>query len=156
MTQKGPLAEIRNFLNQYVSKWPDVFLVDVSVSITNKTSILLDADSGLNIAKCADVNRALYKFVQQEDIFEGNNFSIEVSSPGIGSPLKLVRQYVKNIGRTVEVIKKSGDVIAGKLLEVGRDSLKVEEIVRLGKKIEQKKNTILFEEIDQIKVLLTF
>ncbi len=65
-------------------------------------------------------NRALYKQIEAEGIFPDGDFSLEVSSPGLDEPLKLKRQYQKNIGRNVEVTLQDGSKKEGKLLSIGR------------------------------------
>ncbi len=93
MAQAVPLSKIQDFVDRYIQQWPEVFVVDISISPANKITVLLDADNGMNVGRCAEVNRALYKFVEAESLFHENNFSMEVSSPGIDRPLKQLRQY---------------------------------------------------------------
>ena len=75
---------------------------------TNNIKVFLDADLGISIDKCVSYNRALYKEIVESGIFPDGDFSLEVSSPGLEEPLKLRRQYQKNIGRNVEVMLKDG------------------------------------------------
>src|SRR3954471_15147279 len=82
----------------------DIFLVEIKIKPTNNFKIYLDADSGLGIEKCIKINRALYKKIEEMGMYPDGDFSLEVSSPGVDEPLKLLRQYKKNIGRNVEVV----------------------------------------------------
>jgi len=77
--------------------------------------VFLDADSGLDIGKSADINRKLYKLIEEAGLFPDGDFSLEVSSPGVDTPLRLPRQFKKNIGRTLEITPITGDVFSGVL-----------------------------------------
>ncbi len=158
MAHEVPLTEIKDFVSRYISQWPEIFLVDISIGTnSNKVSVFLDGDNGITIDRCAEVNRALYKFVENEEIFSGDNFSLEVSSPGIDRPLKLQRQYLKNIGRTVEVIRTDMTRETGKLVMADEEKLLIEKEVKPGKKQSEKiEMDIPFGDIKQVKVLVKF
>jgi ribosome maturation factor RimP len=81
---------------------------------------------------------------------------LEVSSPGVEEPLKLHRQYKKNIGRTVEVTMNDGTKKEGKLTTVNDDEIIIEEKTGQGKKTVIKTTNILFNQIKYTKVLVTF
>ena len=85
-----------------------IFPVEIKISPSNDIKVFLDADDGITIEKCTSVNKALYKYIEESELFPGGNFSLEVSSPGVDEPLKLYRQYKKNIGRKVEVVLNDG------------------------------------------------
>ena len=107
---------------------PAYFLVEARIKPTNNFKIFLDGDQGITIEKCVQFNRALYKKIEEANFFPSGDFSLEVSSPGLDEPLKLFRQYRKNIGRPVEVLMKDGTRKEGKLLEVTEDGIIVEEL----------------------------
>ncbi len=157
MDQEISLNRITTFVEQFIKQWPEVFLVDITISSSNKVTVLLDADPGMDVGRCADVNRALYKMVESEKLFQDNNFSLEVSSPGIDRPLKLHRQFLKNIGRNVEVTKLDSTSLSGKLTGVDDENITIEKTEKQKKKQEEK--TIInipFNEIRQVKVLVVF
>lgn len=134
----------------------DCFLVEVKVKPTNNFKIFLDADSGISIARCVGFNRALYKKIEEAGWFPEGDFSLEVSSPGLDEPLKMWRQYKKNIGRNVEVTIQDGGKIAGKLLDVTEDGIVVEETKGKNKKKEVIAHSLLFENIKQTKIQVVF
>lgn len=157
MDQSGALNNIQSFIDEQIKKWPEVFLVNITVGASNKVTVLLDADNGMNIARCAEVNRSLYKYIESESLFGSNNFSIEVSSPGIDRPLSSQRQYQKNIGRNVEVQKNDESLAEGKLIAADDIGIVIEEAsVSKKKNLETNKIEIPFSEIRQVKVLVTF
>lgn len=154
------LHKIQDFVEQFIQQWPEVFWVEARTTPGNKITILLDADNGLNIEKCTTVNRALYKHIETENYFQEGNFSLEVSSPGTDRPLTLLRQYQKNKGRKVEVALKNGERETGILKEVKQESIILESSKKSNKskdkKAEAKQTTVLFDNIKNTKVLITF
>ena len=134
----------------------DIFLVSVKIKPTNNFKIYLDADSGLGIEKCIKINRALYKQMEEMGLYPDGDFSLEVSSPGVDEPLKLLRQYKKNIGRTVEVVTNDDVKKEGILKEVSEDIITIEHTEGKGKKAVVLNTEIGFADIKQTKVLIKF
>ena len=147
---------IEDFVNTQLKGSDDVFLVEVKVIPGNNIKVFLDADSGITIEKCIRINRALYNQIEESDLFPNGDFSLEVSSPGVEEPLKLHRQYKKNIGRTVEVMMNDGTKKEGKLAAVNDDEIIIEEKSGQGKKTAVKTTNILFNQVKHTKVLVTF
>ena len=134
----------------------DIFLVSVKVKPINNYKIYLDADGGLGIEKCIKINRALYKIMEEMGMYPDGDFSLEVSSPGIDEPLKLLRQYKKNIGRSVEVTTNDEIKKEGILNEVTVDAIVIEQTEGKGKKAVTINTGINFTDIKQTKVLIKF
>ena len=135
---------------------PGVFLVDIRIKPTNNVKVFVDADNGMNIDKLVQYNRRLYRELDETGFFPGGDFSLEISSPGLDEPLKLHRQYLKNIGRYVEVIKKDGIKIDGKLAGVMDTEIIVEEEKGKNKKKELVQHSILFDNIKTTKIQIKF
>ena len=108
--------QIEQRVNRLIGTEPDVFLVEVRIKPTNNVKVFLDADNGISIDRLVQFNRRLYKEFEEEQVFPNNDFSLEISSPGLDEPLKLNRQYKKNIGRFVEVMQSDGAKTEGKLI----------------------------------------
>ena len=151
-----PLKNIEDFVAGITSQSETVFPVEVKISPANDIKVFLDADDGITIEKCTSVNKALYKFIEETGLFPDGNFSLEVSSPGVDEPLKLHRQYKKNIGRKVEVLMNDGTTIEGTLLNVSDNEITIEEKTGKGNKVTIKTTTILFNQIKHTTVLITF
>ena len=147
---------IEDFVNAQLEGSEDVFLVEVKVIPGNNIKVFLDADNGITIEKCIKVNRALYNQIEESELFPNGDFSLEVSSPGVEEPLKLHRQYKKNIGRTVEVTMNDETKKEGKLITVNDDEIIIEEKTGQGKKAVSKTTNILFNQVKHAKVLVTF
>lgn len=134
----------------------DIFLVEIRIKPVNNIKIFLDADSGLGIEKCIRINRALYKIMEEMAIYPDGDFSLEVSSPGIGEPLKMHRQYVKNTGRDIEVTLNDGNKQAGKLVSVNEHQLELSFTEGKNKKAVTKQLNIPLADIKQAIVLVKF
>lgn len=154
MSLENQIETIKGLLQPLLTD--DIFLVEIRVKPTNNVKVYLDADSGLGIEKCIRINRALYKAIEENNIFLEGDFSLEVSSPGIDEPLKLHRQYVKNIGRDVEVTLKDESKKSGKLVAVNDEAIEIEFKEGKNKKAVVKQQTIAIETIKQIKVQIKF
>lgn len=134
----------------------DVFLVEIKIKPINNIKIYLDADAGLGIEKCIKINRALYKIMEEMAIYPDGDFSLEVSSPGVDEPLKLHRQYVKNMGREVEVLLNSEEKKTGKLINVTEADISIEFTEGKNKKAVVHQLTIPFADIKETIVLIKF
>ncbi|HQY12800.1 MAG TPA: ribosome maturation factor [Ferruginibacter sp.] len=154
MTQDSHIQTVEKLIGPLLQE--DVFLVSVKIKPTNNIKIYLDADGGLGIEKCIRINRALYKVMEEKGLYPDGDFSLEVSSPGIDEPLKLLRQYKKNIGRNVEVTTLDEAKKEGRLTGVSEDGIIIEYTTGKGKKAETKQEEISFDNIKQTKVLVKF
>jgi ribosome maturation factor RimP len=134
----------------------DVFLVEIKIKPINNIKIYLDADTGLGIEKCIKINRALYKIMEEMAIYPDGDFSLEVSSPGVDEPLKLHRQYVKNMGREVEVLLNNEEKKTGKLINVTEADISIEFTEGKNKKAVVHQLTIPFADIKETIVLIKF
>ncbi len=141
----------------------DLFLVAVKMHGNGRLEVLVDGDQGISIQDCADISRHVGFHLEEESVLDHAYF-LEVSSPGIDYPLTQIRQYLKNIGRNVEVeYSEEGNSIKkeGKLLEVNDLSVKIEAIIKnknlpKGRKPAVEVVEIPFEHIITTKVLISF
>ena len=133
-----------------------IFLVSIKIKPTNNYKVYIDADSGLGIEKCTRINRALYRQIEETGLHPDGNFSLEVSSPGVEEPLKLLRQYKKNVGRSVEITLNDGMKKEGKLKEVAEGAVTIEQTEGKGKKAVTADVAVNFSDIKQTTVLIKF
>jgi len=98
----------------------------------------------------------LYKQLEESELFPNGDFSLEVSSPGLDEPLKLFRQYKKNIGRFVEITLKDSTKKEGKLVDATEDGVVIETETGKGKKKEIKQESVLFDQIKNTKIQVKF
>jgi ribosome maturation factor RimP len=147
---------VEGMLQDLLAGESDYFLVEVRIKPTNNIKVFLDGDQGISIEKCVQVNRALYKLLEESGLFPADDFSLEVSSPGLDEPLKIMRQYRKNIGRQVEILLQDGAKKEGRLIEVSEDGLIIEEIKGKNKKKEVINHAFLFDNIKTTKIQVVF
>jgi len=70
--------------------------------------IIADADDGMSLEKCRSLSRTIETAIDEAQ-FLGDDYTLEVSSPGVDRPLKFPRQYKKHIGRTLEITFNDAD-----------------------------------------------
>lgn len=148
--------QVEQLVKQLLATEPPYFLVRVHVRPINNISVYIDGDAGVTIEKCVQLNRALYKEIVEQGVCKDGEFALEVSSPGVDEPLQLVRQYVKNIGRPLEIKTAEGKTIEGKLLQADEKGIELEEVRGKGKKQEVIKHYVLFENIQTAIVKIVF
>jgi ribosome maturation factor RimP len=143
-------------VEEKLAEKPGVFLVSVKMHSNGKLIILIDGDNGLGITDCVDVSRHVGYHLEEENVVD-DAYNLEVSSPGIDTPLTLPRQYVKNIGRQVEIKTTDGLKREGKLRAIEADHVLIEESIKIkGKKAELVEKTIPTDTIAETKVLISF
>jgi ribosome maturation factor RimP len=156
MANEIQIQTITTLLEEQLAADPAYYLVELKITPANNIKIFLDGDEGVTIERCVAINRAIYKVLEEKATFTDNDFSLEVSSPGIGEPLKLKRQYKRNAGRQVEVVLNDGTKVEGKLLEVHEDHIIVEEKKGKNKKMELVLHNFLFDNIKTTKIQVVF
>ena len=136
---------------------PSIFLIDLTITDSFKIIVNLDGDNGVALQDCIDISRAIENNLDREE----QDFSLEVASVGVGSPLKMVRQYKKNVGRTL-IVKLATETIEAELVEANDNfiilSWKAREPKKTGKGKEtvQKRQEIPYSEIKEAIVTVTF
>ena len=156
MSIESQVQAIERMLETILADDPSYFIVEVKIKPTNNIKVFLDGDNGISIEKCVSYNRVLYKKIEESGMFPDGDFSLEISSPGLDEPLKLMRQYRKNTGRLVEVLLKDGVKVEGKLLEVFDGHIIVEETRGKNKKQEIIQHNFSLENIKSTKIQIVF
>ncbi|HTM97276.1 MAG TPA: ribosome assembly cofactor RimP [Pedobacter sp.] len=143
-------------VEEKIADRPELFLVEVKLLPNHKLIIHVDGDEGISIQDCAAISRHVGFHLEEENLIE-KAYNLEVSSPGVGEPLKLVRQYKKNIGREVSVKLTSGEKVEGELLAVDEQTILVEaQVKEKGKKAQLVETPLEFNNIVETKVLISF
>jgi len=150
--------KVLELVNQALSEKTTLFLIDLAISETNKIVITLDGDNGVTLQDCIDISRAVEHNLDRDEF----DFSLEVTSVGANSPLQLVRQYRKNIGRKLQVETHNGDKIEATITDANQDFITLEWTSREPKKTGKGKETITHKkeipcsEIKTAKVMIVF
>jgi ribosome maturation factor RimP len=149
-------AEIRQIVEPVLA--PDQFVVDVVVSVKKnpgKIMVLLDGDQGINIDACAEVSRHVSKALDERNLM-GDNYLLEVSTPGVDHPLKLKRQYPKHVGRNLKLKMLDNTQTEGKLMEVKDEELILGQEIGKGKNKDTKLINVPFAAFDKAFVMVSF
>ncbi|RZK78501.1 MAG: ribosome assembly cofactor RimP [Pedobacter sp.] len=147
---------VTELVEEKISDRPELFLVEVRMLPNNKLIIHVDGDEGINIQDCAAISRHVGFHLEEENTIE-KAYNLEVSSPGVGEPLRLKRQYDKNVGREVGIKLTGGEQKEGKLLSVTDQGIVIEAKVKeKGKKVQLVETSLDFNDITETKVLISF
>ncbi len=147
---------VSELVEEKIADRPDLFIVDVKMYPNGMLIVLVDGDKGIGIADCAAISRHVGFHLEEENVID-QAYNLEVSSPGLDTPLGSKRQYEKNVGRTVGIKQEEGKKREGKLLKVTNEGVTIEEKIKeKGKKAELVESFIPFSEITETKVLISF
>jgi ribosome maturation factor RimP len=156
MANEAQIQQLEKFVSDMLADEPEYFLVSLRIKPTNNVKVFMDGDNGLAIEKCVRFNRRLYKLIEESGMYPEGEFSLELSSPGVDEPLKMHRQYVKNIGRNMEVTFNDDTKKEGKLLSVTEADLLLEHTEGKGKKAVTQQLVIPFDNIKSTIVQIKF
>ena len=147
---------VKELVEEKIADKPNLFLVDVKFHSNGKLMILVDGDNGIGIDECVAISRHVGFHLEEENVIE-TAYNLEVSSPGIDTPLTLTRQYAKNIGRNLAIKMADGAKREGKLSGITEDAVIIEETIKnKGKKAETVESVIPINTITETKVLISF
>jgi ribosome maturation factor RimP len=139
-------------------KEKEIFLVSLDVSASNNIRLIIDSMKGVTLNECAQLSRAIENGLNRDR----ENFNIEVTSPGLGTPFKVREQYVKNIGEEVEVILKTGQKVNGLLIQTDDNDFVIEQDKKVrieGKKKKQpikERINFAYDDVSKVKNVIKF
>lgn len=150
--------KVEKLLQNCLDERPDLFLIDFDVLDDNTIRVIIDGDNGVLVEDCILVSRAVERNLDRDQ----EDFSLEVTSAGAASPLILKRQYVKNMGRTLQVKTLDSNRVEGVITNVLSDFVELKWKARepkpigKGKITVEKKAKIAFKDIQEAKVKIKF
>ncbi|MBU87163.1 MAG: ribosome assembly cofactor RimP [Flavobacteriaceae bacterium] len=130
--------KFRDILSEVLKNYKSIFLIDLTFNANNDVKVFLDGDNGVTLKDCASINSEIKKNLDQDEI----NYSIEIGSCGIDYPLKLVRQFKKNISRKIEITDFDDRKYSGVLAKVSNSSFEINWKERQPKKTGKGKVTV--------------
>jgi ribosome maturation factor RimP len=122
----------------------DIFLVDVHVKPGNAIRVHVDTPEGISIDECVKISRFLNESLDRDV----EDFSLEVSSPGLGSKFLVKQQYDKHVDRKIEVLFTDGIKVRGRLVSVTDTGIVL--------RVKDDSKEIAFEEIKTAKAVIAF
>ncbi|MBI9042329.1 ribosome assembly cofactor RimP [Lutibacter sp.] len=150
--------KITNLVDQAIQENSELFLIDLQFLPDNKIYVEIDGDNGVSLNECIRVSRGVENNLDREE----EDFSLEVTTPDVAQPIKVNRQYIKNIDRTLTVRLKDNTKIEGILKKVASESIDLEwtsrepKPVGKGKITVVKTTTVSFKDIAEAKVKIIF
>ncbi|MFN8417329.1 MAG: ribosome maturation factor RimP [Cytophagaceae bacterium] len=158
--------EINTIISGLLQDKQEFFLVDFTLSgpvNRKKVTVFLDKDSGISIDECGEFSLALGEAIEGANVFSGA-YTLEVSSPGMDSPMKVLRQYLRRIGQKVQLVTTTGAEIKGVLQKATEAEITLTPIpdTKKNKKNNQQENeaaveTIIpYSEIKKCNLIVSF
>ncbi len=149
--------KVKDLLEEALALNESLYLISFEISTNNRIQIVIDGDNGVALNECMRISRNIENNIDRE-VFD---FSLEVSTPDIAHPIKVKRQYVKNINRILKVTTAEEN-FEGTLVEATEDEIVLKWKARepkpigKGKVTVEKTVTLLYTEIKEAKVKIVF
>lgn len=132
-------AQIKKLVTDKIED-TDQFMVSVEVKPGNNIQVEVDSMSGIGVQEFMAISRYIEGNLDREI----EDFSLRVSSPGVGEAYKVLDQYKKNVGRKVKVKTNDDRELVGELISFDDEQICVKTKER--KKVEGKKSKQVVEE----------
>lgn len=144
-------TRIEKLVNEFIDG-TGIFLVAVKVSSSNRITVLADTMKGITIDECAELHRHIEKSLDRNT----EDFELQISSPGLDTPFKVIEQYYRNEGSKIEVVSTEGEKVTGKLKNVTGGGFELETEIKVkGKTSEIKDISFNFDEVKSARVFFT-
>lgn len=148
---------VQFLLEEALAEDTALFLIELTFLPGNKIQVVVDGDTGISLKECIRISRNIDQNLDREE----EDFGLEVTSPDIAEPLKVLRQYQKNLNRILKV-KTNDGVLEGTLTEVTDTHIvlawkaREPKPIGKGKVTVEKTATIAHKEITEAKVKIIF
>ena len=149
---------ISDLVDEFLKDHPDLFLVELKVSTSNKIAVFLDGDQGVPVSNCIELSR----FIENKLDRDQEDFELEVSSVGVSKPLVMPRQFMKNTGREIEFTTSAGEKIKATLTEADQQGIIVEKEIKKKKKpkpgdpVEEPVQRFNYQDIENAVIQVSF
>ena len=129
---------VRDIVRSFIAG-SDIFIVDVKVNNASRIVVEVDKPAGITIEECVNISRSIESALNRET----EDFELEVSSPGITEPFKVIEQYRKNCGRQVEILDRDGLKVSGLLQSVDNEGIILETKTKIREKGLKRPKTVI-------------
>lgn len=140
-------------------RFPEVFIVEISVSSRNSITVELDKENSyVSIEECVAVSRNIEHNLDRE----AQDFELHVSSAGLDKPFRVLKQYLKNVDREVDLVLKDGTKLTGILKQADDKKISLETTRTEKLEGKKKKETIVelkelpMSQIKETKIVISF
>ena len=121
-----------------------LFLIEVTVSRDNDVEITIESEEGIvELEDCV----ALSRYFESRFDREQEDYSLTVTSAGLDQPFKVLKQYLKSVGKKVEVQLKGGKKMVALLEAADQESITLKYSQK--EAVEGKKKKEIVEHVDR-------
>jgi ribosome maturation factor RimP len=151
------VEKVRSLIEDKIQN-TEFYIIDLKISNTNQINVEIESDKPVSITDCVEIS----KFVENSLDREQEDFAIQVSSYGVDKPLKHYRQYIKNIGREVDVNFADGKKEKGQLIKADQETFTIEYKAKEKKENSNKKIVVVkqqqisYNEVKETKIKISF
>ena len=148
-------SKVEPLLEKVLEENPSLFLIDLKIGMDNNIKVILDGDNDVSLNDCIKISRAIEHNLDRDV----EDFSLVVTSAGVGEPLSNRRQYLKNIGRNLKVEIPLGNSFQGILVDSKDKDFTIKwkqrefKPVGKGKITVEKMKTFLYSEITNARIV---
>ena len=121
-----------------------LYIIEVTVSKDNDVEVTIESEEGkVELEDCVAISR----FFETRFDRETEDYSLTVTSAGLDQPFKVLKQYIKAVGKKVEVQLKGGKKMVAALEAADEESI----TLRYSQKeaVEGKKKKEVVEHVDR-------
>ncbi|QJP33539.1 ribosome assembly cofactor RimP [Nonlabens sp. Ci31] len=150
--------KVEKLLKEAFEERADLFLIDFKMGAGNEIKVIIDGDDGVKLSDCMFFSRAVEHNLDREEY----DFSIEVLSAGASSPLSFPRQFIKNLGRDIQIVDREKRTETGLLKLANEEGITIvwkarePKPIGKGKVTVEKEWALKYEDIKQAKVVIKF
>ena len=148
---------VKDLIDEALALNESLYLIELSISVNDKIKVVVDGDNGVPLSECIRISRNIDANLDRES----EDFSLEVTTPDIAHPLKVKRQYIKNLNRILKV-KTETEEFEGTLSDADDEKIVLQWKARepkeigKGKVTVQKTVTIAHTDIIEARVKIVF
>ncbi len=156
----GPLiteSTVRQLIAERI-EGTEYYILSVDIRPGNNIVVELENSGPVSITDCVAISRQIEHNLDRE----AEDFSLQVSSPGLDKPLRDYRQYIKNVGRTLKVMLADSVETEGELKAADESGITLLSVRKERVEGKKKKETITenlelkYPDIKQAKIKLNF
>ena len=151
-------TQVTELVTAALNENESLFLIDLHIGVNHDIRVIVDGDQGVSLQECMRISRAVQHNLDRET----QDFSIEVTSAGVGEPLSQPRQYIKNIGRKLEVTNLEGHLFSGTLETADQHQFTLQwkqresKPVGKGKVTVSKTQQLTYDQVSKAKIIVQF
>lgn len=120
----------------------------VLVGKRHKVRVVVDADDGVDLDRCASLSHRISAALDGSDAAGDSPYTLEVSSPGVSRPLTQPRHWRRNVGRLVHVVLTEGRQFTGRVTATDQEQAQLD--------VDGQPHTVPYSEVIKAKAQVEF